>query len=696
MKGISFNLKCICMVGISLLYLQNVIFAFGWLKWYYACAFLIWGGVILYRLYRDNIWLEKNNIMIVEKKAIVLLIIGTILIVWLSGIGGFFPQTYDHIVRNPIFRDLIVEKWPVFYSEMNASLDYYFAFWLFPALIGKILYYVGMPLNVVWEIANVILMIQTACYLIITCILILSLLRKTIFCKNVVNLLLVFCSFGGISIVGYKVTEILGLYSGTLVLRGLNIEHYSDIGVLNNFFLMMTSVFNQLVPAMLCFAIFWVTRKVHIYGYLIALILLASPYPALGLFIIMSLDCIVNIAKGKKIIFKEIFSFYNIYAILWLVVVCLFYFGNSTAGVIFYKYWLKYDNIFKFLAALVIYHFFMWLCYYIVVYRQSTEKQMLWISFICLILFPFGYRDFNMRASIPALCILFVEVYKQVEEKKGKYIHLTNLLILAAVSPLFALSDLGQSVRINGTLVQRVDPYYTLETLQESDFEILNQYVKYNPQESTFNRIMGRNNVNLESHLLVGYGINQDGKRYISHVTVKDDKAKKMLLDDIAESSRNNIEIAFMENPNKVFYQFDSDAILAAERRKLDSEQTKVNIAWENYQENVCSNAMLWTLDLSIHNIGEQNILVGQGEEAYKSGVVVSLCDSNKNVLIDVFAYQFITKTIFAGDSRRMIMNLQKPEAGSYCLKIDYFCDGINGESIREYCEPQYYDINVY
>ena len=41
-------------------------------------------------------------------------------------------------------------------------------------------------------------------------------------------------------------------------------------------------------------------------------------------------------------------------------------------------------------------------------------------------------------------------------------------------------------------------------------------------------------------------------------------------------------------------------------------------------------------------------------------------------------------------------MNLQKPEAGSYCLKIDYFCDGINGESIREYCEPQYYDINVY
>ncbi len=47
-------------------------------------------------------------------------------------------------------------------------------------------------------------------------------------------------------------------------------------------------------------------------------------------------------------------------------------------------------------------------------------------------------------------------------------------------------------------------------------------------------------------------------------------------------------------------------------------------------------------------------------------------------------------------DSRRMIMNLQKPEAGSYCLKIDYFCDGINGESIREHCEPQYYDINVY
>ena len=137
---------------------------------------------------------------------------------------------------------------------------------------------------------------------------------------------------------------------------------------------------------------------------------------------------------------------------------------------------------------------------------------MLWISFICLILFPFGYRDFNMRTSIPALCILFVEVYKQIEEKKGKYIHLVNLFILAAVSPLFALSDLGQSVRINGTFVQRVDPYYTLETLQESDFEILNQYVKYNPQESTFNRIVGRNNVNLELYPVVDMELTKMGR----------------------------------------------------------------------------------------------------------------------------------------------------------------------------------------
>ena len=114
---------------------------------------------------------------------------------------------------------------------------------------------------------------------------------------------------------------------------------------------MMTSVFNQLMPAMLCFVILdnkksayiWLFNCTYFVG--IAISGIGSVYYHV-------LDYIVNIAKGKKILFKEIFSFYNIYAILWLVVVCLFYFGNSMVGIIFYKYWLKYDNILKFLAAL--------------------------------------------------------------------------------------------------------------------------------------------------------------------------------------------------------------------------------------------------------------------------------------------------------------------------------------------------------
>lgn len=632
-----------------------------------------------------------------EKKAFVVLIMGTILIVWLSGVGGFFPQTHDHIVRNPIFRDLIFEKWPVFYSEMNASLDYYFAYWLFPALIGKILYFIGLTSNVVWQIANIVLLVQTVYYLVITFMLISSTLRKSISYRNVLKLLLIFCSFGGISILGNKMTQMLGLYNGTLVLDGgLGIEHYSHIGVMNNFFLMLSAVFNQMIPALLCTAIFLITREMCIYGYLISLILLSSPYPAVGLFTIMFLNYVITVVEKRKILLREVFSFYNIYAIFWLIIVCLFYWGNSTAGVRLNRFWLQYDNFFQLLAAITIYHVCMWLCYYILVYHQSSEKRMLKIIIVCLIFFPLGAGDFILRASIPLMFILFTEVYKQIEEKGGKYIYLTNLLALAGVSPFLLLCDLGESIRMNGTFIQRIDPYYTLKPLQESDFEVLSQYVIYNPLESVFTKTIGKNNINLGGNPVVEYGFNLKGKRYIKRMTVQGDEEKRALLDDIAEESRDNIETVFLENPNQVFYEFNDNDILAARRKELNPEQTKVHIIWNNYQENIYSASAIWALDLSIENIGEQNILVGQEEEPYKSGVVVSLCDGNKNVLIDVFGYQYIKKTIFSGACKQMIMNLQKPERGDYYLKIDYFCDGINGESMRSYCEPQYYEIKVH
>lgn len=696
MKRISFNVKRICLAGILLLYVQNLVFAVGWLKWYYSCAFLTWGGVILYKLFKDQTWMEENRFLTIEKKALILLFLGTALLVWLSGIGGYFPQAYDHIIRNPIFRDLIFEQWPVFYADMNASLNYYFGFWLLPALFGKVLNFLGIMPNVVWEIANILLLCQSVCYLMLTYMLVLSSLRKIASYKNVIRLLITFAAFGGISILGWKITECLGLHNGPVSFEGLSIEHYSHIGVLNNFFLMLASVFNQMLPALLCSAIFFVTKKRTIFGCLLALILQSAPYPAVGMFAIMFLYCAVDMVRERKIFLKEIFSIYNVWAIVWLGVICLFYQGNTKAGIQLNRFWLQYDSFIKLGIAVIVYHVCMWLCYYILAYRQSFERRILNSVFICLAVFPFGLGDFNMRASIAPMFLLFIEVYRQIEEKKARSVFFIQILTLAAVSPLFFLADLSQNVHVNRTFIQRMDPYGSLKNLQESDLPILCQYVKYHPQKYAFQHILGKNMDGIGTYPVVGYGLNQEGKRYIQRVTLPNKESREIFMNDVAAANKEEVEAYFLENPQKEYYQFQDNSIFAAQRQMLNTRQASVTMTWNNYQEKMRSDASAWMLDLTIRNIGSQHILAGQAEEAYQSGVVVSLYDQNKNMLNDVWGYQYINQTIFAGDSKGMTIRLQKPDAGDYYVKIDYFCDGANGESIREYCEPQYYSMKVY
>ena len=139
------------------------------------------------------------------------------------------------------------------------------------------------------------------------------------------------------------------------------------------------------------------------------------------------------------------------------------------------------------------------------------------------------------------------------------------------------------------------------------------------------------------------------------------------------------------------------DVVVVKSNVGLDVDLSQVRIIWNNKQTNIAFNGTEWTLDLTVENVGETPIYVGNENDDYKSGVVVTLYDK-KGELIRDLGYIYTNKTIFAGDSKRVILSLPRPEPGEYYLKIDFFCDYLEeGYSLRGFnAEDGWYSLTVH
>ncbi|MBO4727028.1 MAG: hypothetical protein J5631_01230, partial [Spirochaetaceae bacterium] len=121
----------------------------------FACLFLTG----LFFILKDNNSDEHQKDAYLFNKTNLLLIF-SISLIWclLAGQGGFFYQSSDHYIRNGIFRDLILFKWPVCYEKTDAMLTYYIGHWLFPALFGKIAFIITNNISTAWLIAKIALL----------------------------------------------------------------------------------------------------------------------------------------------------------------------------------------------------------------------------------------------------------------------------------------------------------------------------------------------------------------------------------------------------------------------------------------------------------------------------------------------------------------------------------------------------------
>ncbi|MDP2777444.1 MAG: hypothetical protein Q8O48_07360, partial [Anaerolineales bacterium] len=233
-------MKFIHRITILYLTLPVIIFFMGWLRLSIAIpviAIFLW---VLWNLLKQN---PDNQFPIPNFRFPIYLLLLTGLWVFLSGVGGYAFQNWDHHWRNAVLRDLINYDWPVVYSSAERGplkmLIYYLGYWLPAAFAGKLF---G------WKFANFILFLWTWLGVFLTA-LHLNIKLNTTLLKTA--LLLIF--FSGMDALG---TLILAPDYPTLFPPIQHLEIWSDNLQYSSFTTQLFWVFNQAAPAWLCVSFF--------------------------------------------------------------------------------------------------------------------------------------------------------------------------------------------------------------------------------------------------------------------------------------------------------------------------------------------------------------------------------------------------------------------------------------------------------
>ncbi len=224
-----FNTLARTLVPVSLCYLAlpYVIFFLGWLRWPISliCAGLV--PLALLCVIRQAVR-ERDGIIGPEQEGTagplftwrhaVLVLLFSVVLLAISGVGGLGHQDTDWLKHNGILKGLVERPWPVVYrlGGQDVPLVYYVAFYLPAASIGKL---AG------WSLANYALFAWTLAGVILAIVWFVVLVRRVSFA-----VLLLFVMFSGLDVVGrLLVTPVVAAIRPevSLVLMWDHIEQWS-------------------------------------------------------------------------------------------------------------------------------------------------------------------------------------------------------------------------------------------------------------------------------------------------------------------------------------------------------------------------------------------------------------------------------------------------------------------------------------
>ncbi len=290
--------------------LPVVLFAIGWLKWYWMVLVIASVIIAFYCscIHRDD---RPEGCLNISVSTLIIASVIILIWVWLSGAGGFWGQSEDCTWRNAIFRDIILHKWPIVYPVTGHALVYYIGFWLFPALFGKFSLMLGVGDTTAYNVGCVAVFIWTFLILFILALLIVNYLHAFTR-KKALFAILLFIFFSGMDLIC-----MVGAIRG----RSFHLEWWTEHFQYSSFTTCLFWVYNQALPAWLCFLCLLHEKKLSSYVFIGMMCLFCAPLPFVGFFIyavalgIIRSTELFHRKQGSKQI-KEILSLPNIVSIL--------------------------------------------------------------------------------------------------------------------------------------------------------------------------------------------------------------------------------------------------------------------------------------------------------------------------------------------------------------------------------------------
>lgn len=443
--------KILYTLGILFLVVPIIIQLFFWYNRIISIPCIILLLIATLLVIKKFSYLEPEEYQkIFNKRKLLFIFILIIIINVMSGAGGLFYQNWDYHGRNAIFRDLIENSWPVKYDysgfQYESSifgtegiLNYYFAFWLPGALIGKIFGF---------KIANLFMLLWQTIGVILFFYYVFRLMRN---CKY--RYFFVFIAFGGLNVIGHI---IMNSHWG-LPITPIGTAHIdTSMGTfcMSSFITQLFWVFNQSIPAWIAVTLFLQQKDYRTCGFFFALLVPFGPFPMLGfLYLIFSyiifgkkLDSFINLKRIKELITIE-----NFFACLSVLPIVFMYTLNESKKGMFIIDAIKNGTIKEMLFCYTMFVLLEFLVYIIIINKKNYKPLiMCFIYFAIAPLFYIGGADLGNRSTIPLLIVLYILVIKYLDKmqrtNKKNFIKQNTLISILLIAFMTNFNEFYRSV----------------------------------------------------------------------------------------------------------------------------------------------------------------------------------------------------------------------------------------------------------
>ncbi len=414
---------------------------------------------------------DRPDSLVLGWRHIILVLVISVVLLAISGIGGYGYQDTDWPKHNAILKDLIEQPWPAVYqvSGRNVPLVYYLAYYLPAALLGK---FGG------WFFANQVLFVWSLIGLALALQWFLVLVRR-----GALLVLLLFVAFSGLDIIGEWLVlpaivalrpQYASLVDWTHIERwAMGWEYSSNVTLM--FWVPNQAFVGWIATALLLYAILYSGDKKFLLFYY-GLTALWSPFVTIGLAPFLLMGWLLENGTWLER-FKRYAALPNLSGLGLLAIVGLFYgaklypisplvTGEIPQGFSLLAYFLDTQAKMIGLVLILVFCLLEFGLNGILIFGSrrawdAKTKALFVTTMISLSLIPF-YRygaanDFSMRASIPALFALALLLGRTLHSHSLTIPRRLILTALVLIGSATAAIEIQRHVRKSvaaGTLVQ--------------------------------------------------------------------------------------------------------------------------------------------------------------------------------------------------------------------------------------------------